>query len=231
MSLPTVIVPGYLASAQPYQEMENALIAKGFPTVTVPLRRRDWLSMLGGRSVLHIIQALDAIAQRVMVDYECNQINLVGHAAGGWIARIYLGDTPYQVYPSDRQRTGPRPAREHVSTLITLGTPHQSQQRSTQKNLNFVNQAYPGAFYHDIRYTCIVGKAVAGEKSSRITFNRYKMTGGEGDVWGDGVVPLACAHLEGARNVVLNDVFHTPHPQRLWYGSQSVVDKWSQWLL
>ncbi len=230
MPLPTVIVPAYLASALPYQEMENALIAQGFPAVTVPLRRRDWLSTLGGRSVLHIIQALDAIAQRVMIDHGCNQINLVGHSAGGWIARIYLGETPYQVHPSDRQRTGPRPARGHVSTLTTLGTPHTSQQRSTQKNLDFVNQTYPGAFYRDIRYTCVVGKAVEGQKFDWITFNRYKMTGGNGFAWGDGVVPLEVAQLEGANNIVLNDVFHTAHPQRLWYGSQAVVDKWSQWL-
>jgi hypothetical protein len=231
MPLPTVIVPRYLASAQPYQEMEAALIAQGFPAVTVPLSRRDWLPTLGGRSVLGIIQSLDATAQRAMVDYDCNQINLVGHAAGGWISRIYLGESPYQVHESDRQRTGPRPARGHVSTLITLGTPHTSQERWAQKNLDFVNQTYPGAFYSDISYTCIVGKAVMGKKSDWRTFNRYKMTGGDGLAWGDGVVPIAAARLEGATNVILDDVFHTPHPQRLWYGSTSVVNKWSQWLL
>ncbi len=230
MPLPTVIVPGYLASAQPYQEMESALIAQGFPSVTVPLRKRDWFSTLGDRSVLHIIQALDATAQRVMVDYDCNQINLVGHAAGGWIARIYLGERPYQVHPSDRQRTGPRPARGHVGALITLGTSHVSARRWSQKNLDFVNQTYPGAFYRDVRYTCIVGKAVMGNPSNKAAFKRYKMTGGEGAVWGDGVVPIASAHLAGATNVVLDDVFHTAHPQRLWYGSTSVVDKWSGWL-
>ena len=143
MPLPTVILPGYLASAQPYREMEQALADVGFPAVTVPLRRRDWLPTIGGRSVINIIQALDATAQRAMVDHSCNQINLVGHSAGGWISRIYLGHVPYDIHASDRERTLPRPANSHVQTLITLGTPHVSQERWTRKNLDFVNHHYP----------------------------------------------------------------------------------------
>lgn len=233
MPLPTVILPGYLANAQPYQEMENALAAQGIPAVTVPLRRRDWLSTIGGRSVLDIIQALDATAQRVMIDYNCNQINLVGHSAGGWISRIYLGETPYQIHGSDRQRTSPRPARRHVSTLITLGTPHISQESWTRKNLDFVNQTYPGAFYNDVSYVCIAGKAILGKKSDWFTFNSYKITGGDGLVWGDGIVPVSAAHLLGATNIILDNVFHSPKPQQpthLWYGSESIVEQWSRWL-
>ncbi|MGB3292038.1 MAG: lipase [Phormidesmis sp.] len=231
MPLPTVILPGYLASAQPYQAMENALIKQGFPAVTVPLRRRDWLPTLGGRSVINIIKALDATAQRVMVDHSCKAINLVGHSAGGWISRIYLGETPYDVHPSDRHRTYPRPARSHVETLLTLGTPHVSQERWTRKNLDFVNQAYPGAFYSDIKYICIAGKSVKGKKEDWFTFKSYQLTGGDGSVWGDGIVPVAAAHLAGAENLTIEAVFHSPRPNRLWYGSETVVEKWSQWLV
>ena len=230
MPLPTVILPGYLASAQPYREMEQALADVGFPAVTVPLRRRDWLPTIGGRSVINIIQALDATAQRAMVDHSCNQINLVGHSAGGWISRIYLGHVPYDIHASDRERTLPRPANSHVQTLITLGTPHVSQERWTRKNLDFVNHHYPGAFYEDIDYVCIAGKSVEGKKSDWFTFNSYKLTGGEGYTWGDGVVPLAAAHLSGANNITLDDVLHSPRSDALWYGSPTVVKDWSRWL-
>lgn len=230
MPLPTVILPGYLASALPYQEMVNALAAQGFPAVTVPLRRRDWLPTIGGRSVTGIIQALDATAQRAMVDHGCNSINLVGHSAGGWIARIYLGEVPYDVHLSDRQRTLPRPARTHVSTLVTLGTPHTSQERWTRKNLDFVNQTYPGAFYDDVSYVCVAGKAIEGNQADWFTFNSYKVTGGDGFVWGDGIVPVSAAQLDGATPLVLDQVFHSPRPDRLWYGSKAVVEKWSSWL-
>ncbi len=231
MVLPTVILPGYLANAQPYQEMEAALTKQGFPAVTVPLRRRDWLPTLGGRSIIDIVRSLDATAQKAMVDYDCDQINLVGHSAGGWISRIYLGDVPYDIHQSNRHRTFPHPARDHVSTLLTLGTPHSSQERWTQKNLNFVNQAYPGAFYTDVSYVCVAGKSVEGKKSDWFTFNSYKITGGDGFVWGDGIVPVSAAHLEGAHNAVLEKVWHSPRPDRLWYGSNEAVEQWSQWLI
>jgi len=45
--LPTVIVPGYLESAIAYRQLEQSLQQMGCPTVTVPLRRRDWLPTLG----------------------------------------------------------------------------------------------------------------------------------------------------------------------------------------
>ena len=230
MPLPTVILPGYLASAQPYQEMETALSEHGFPAVTVPLRRRDWLTTVGGRSVINIIQALDATAQRAMIDHNSNAINLIGHSAGGWIARIYLGESPYDVHASDRQRTLPRPARSHVKTLLTLGTPHRSQERWTQRNLDFVNERYPGAFYHDVNYTCIAGKSILGKRSDWFTFNSYRLTVGEGEVWGDGVVPVEAAHLAGANNVTFQDVVHSPRKSAQWYGSLPVVAQWQQWL-
>lgn len=230
MPLPTVILPGYLASALPYQEMEKALVAQGFPAVTVPLRRLDWLSSVGGRSVINIIKILDATAQQAMRDYNCNSINLVGHSAGGWISRIYIGEETYDIHRSDRARTTPRSARSHISKLITLGTPHRSQERWTRSNLDFVNQTYPGAFYEDIDYVCLVGKSVEGKEGGWFTFNSYKITGGDGTVWGDGIVPISAARLEGARNIVLPKVHHSPSPGRLWYGSRLVVEDWSQWL-
>lgn len=230
MPLPTVILPGYLASDLPYREMEKALSDRGFPAVTVPLLRRDWLPTVGGRSVSSIIKVLDATAQQAMSEHDCNSVNLVGHSAGGWIARIYIGEEDYNVHSSDLRRTAPRPARSHVSSLMTLGTPHVSQERWTRKNLDFVNRAYPGAFYDDVDYTCIVGKAVEGLKGGWFTANSYRITGGDSAAWGDGIVPVSAAHLEGARNITLPDVYHSPRPGRLWYGSKMVVEDWCQWL-
>ena len=230
MPLPTVILPGYLASAQPYKEMEAALAKYGFPAVTVPLRRRDWLTTVGGRSVIDIIQALDATAQQAMNEHGCNKINLIGHSAGGWISRIYLGESPYDVHVSDLNRTLPRPARSHVKTLLTLGTPHRSEERWTKRYLDFVNNTYPGAFYDDVKYVCIAGKSIMGKKADWFTFNSYRLTVGQGDVWGDGVVPVAAANLEGAHNITLEEDVHSPRKDADWYGLSSVVEQWQCWL-
>lgn len=98
------------------------------------------------------------------------------------------------------------------------------------KTWNFVNQAYPGALCDDVNYVCVAGKAIEGEKADWFTFNSYKITGGDGFVWGDGIVPISAAHLDGATSLTLDQVFHSPRPNHLWYGSKAVVKEWSQWL-
>ena len=53
-------------------------------------------------------------------------------------------------------------------------------------------------------------------------------------VWGDGVVPVQAAHLDGAVNLSLNGVYHSPvgaNEERPWYGSPSVLDEWVHYLL
>ena len=154
--LPTVILPGYLESAIAYRQLEQSLQQMGFPTVTVPLRRRDWFPTLGGRPMTPILQQLDRTVKQVLEQSNATQINLIGHSAGGWISRIYMGEKPYlgrgEVKPSLWA------AHSLVATLITLGTPHISQERWTRWNLDFVNNNYPGAFDSHVRSVCVAGK-------------------------------------------------------------------------
>ncbi|XP_074331554.1 uncharacterized protein LOC141668539 isoform X4 [Apium graveolens] len=70
---------------------------------------------------------------------------------------------------------------------------------------------------------------------ARFVGQGYKQVCGKADVWGDGVVPEVSAHLEGALNISLDGVYHSPvgsdDESRPWYGSPSVVDKWINHLL
>jgi len=230
MTLPTVILPGYLESAIAYRELEQSLQQLGFPTLTVPLRRRDWFPTLGGRPVTPILQQLDRTVKQVMQQFNASQINLIGHSAGGWISRIYLGEKPYfgrgTVTPA-----GPWQAHTDVATLVTLGTPHISQERWTRCNLDFVNQNYPGAFYRDVRYVCLAGKTIFGRRrDSWLAYSSYQLTCGQGSSWGDGITPIAAAHLEGAENLVLEGVKHSPRTTGIWYGSTQVLPLWVSYL-
>lgn len=234
MTLPTIILPGYLAGALEYRKLEQALQQHGFPTVTVPLLRRDWFATLGGRPVTPILTILDRTVKQVLQQYNTCQINLIGHSAGGWISRIYLGEKPYcsQVWQAHPQ----------VATLVTLGTPHRSMERWTKRNLDFVNTTYPGAFYQDVRYVCVAGKATYGEKSRQLTkwftYKSYELTCGRGSCWGDGVTPVEAAHLMGAENLVLEGVLHSPQTVRrrsnpvthVWYGSPGPLEAWMPYL-
>lgn len=229
--LPIVILPGYLEGAIAYRQLEQSLQQIGFPTVTVPLRRRDWLPTLGGRPITPILLQLDRTVKQVLQQYNASAINLIGHSAGGWISRIYLGEKPYfgraQVTP-----VGPWRAHTYVATLMTLGTPHVSRERWTRWNLDFVNNNYPGAFYSNVRYVCVAGKTIFGERRRGrwLAYSSYQLTCGQGNSWGDGITPIAAAHLEGAENLVVEGVNHSPRTPGIWYGSPEVLPKWVSYL-
>lgn len=232
MALPTVILPGYLAGALPYREMEQGLQALGIPAVTVPLRRSDWFPTLGGRSMLPILEALDRTVKQVMEKTGSDRINLVGHSAGGWISRIYLGEVPYDIHAGDRSKTCLWKAHPQVATLVTLGTPHVSRERWTKRNLDFVKDNYPGAFHTNVRYICVAGKAVYGERrwGKWFAYSSYELTCGQGACWGDGITPVESAHLDGAENLTLEGVMHSPRPGVQWYGSPEPLRIWGAYL-
>ncbi|MEM9926586.1 MAG: lipase [Cyanobacteria bacterium P01_D01_bin.50] len=248
MPLPTVILPGFFESAQAYSSLEKSLQNLGFPAVTVPLQRRDWIATLGGRPVTPILQQLDYTVKRILQQKSVSQINLIGHSAGGWISRIYLGEVPYGkpnrnlltsthenlFSPTKKFSCVPLTWQAHpkVATLITLGTPHSSLERWTRSNLDFVNNNYPGAFYEKVRYVCVAGKTIFGKRrfGNWLAFSSYKLTCGQGNTWGDGITPIEAAHLDGAKNLVLEDVMHSPRSSKAWYGSQQFLQIWMQYL-
>jgi triacylglycerol esterase/lipase EstA (alpha/beta hydrolase family) len=231
MPFPTVIIPGYLAGARPYQSLEMDLIQRGIWAKTVPLTQASWLPTVGGRSVHPIVMAVAQTVQVTQAETGCDRVNLVGHSAGGWIARIYLGDRPYAVHQSDRDRLNIWSGHKNVATLLTLGTPHISQERWTRRNLDFVNHTYPGAYHENVNYVCIAGKAVFGQRwRTWFTYNSYQLTAGQGACWGDGITPIVAAHLPHAKNLVFEAVHHSPKPGIAWYGTPQVVDQWLPYL-
>ncbi|MBE9127379.1 MULTISPECIES: esterase/lipase family protein [unclassified Coleofasciculus] len=234
MPLPTVILPGFFAGATEYRALEQSLQELGFPTVTVPLQQRDWFPTVGGRSIVPILRTIDQTVKGMLEEYNVSQVNLIGHSAGGWIARIYLGEKPYIIHGDVTESTvGLWHAHPDVATLVTLGTPHISQERWTKRNLDFVKIHYPGAFYPQVRYVCVAGKAIYGKRrlGQWLAYNSYKLTCGEGNCWGDGITPIDAAHLEGATNLTLEGVLHSPRRVGLWYGSPESMESWVSYLI
>lgn len=233
MPLPTVILPGFFAGALEYRLLEQSLQEFGFPTITVPLRQRDWFPSVGGRSMVSILRKIDQTVKQHRDRYNASQVNLVAHSAGGWIARIYLGEKPYTVHGDVTESAmGLWHAYPYVATLVTLGTPHVSQERWTKRNLDFVKINYPGAFYPDVRYVCVAGKAIYGERrpGKWLAYNSYQLTCGKGNTWGDGITPVESAHLEDATNLTLEGVLHSPRRKGIWYGSPEPMQSWVTYL-
>jgi triacylglycerol esterase/lipase EstA (alpha/beta hydrolase family) len=223
--LPTVILPGYFEEASAYRTLQAELEAMGSKTEIVPLRKLDWFPTVGGRSMVPILEQLEATIARIGSE----KINLVGHSAGGWIARIYLGDVPYNIHGQVKTTAKLWGNRDRVATLVTLGTPHVTREKWAIRNLDFVNDNYPGAFHPEVKYICVAGKSVYGARKPGqwLAFSSYRLTVGEGSTWGDGITPIAAAHLEGAENVILENVSHAPRSTGLWYGSPTIVPSWA----
>ena len=234
LMLPTVILPGYFESADAYLPLQKALTAMGTRTTTVPLQKSHWLTTLGDQSVVTILRQLDRTVNAALTKNHTDRINLIGHSAGGWISRIYLGEIPYTIHGDVTAHTvGLWNAKAKVASLTTLGTPHIAVEKWTKRNLDFVNNNYPGATYPEVQYVCVAGKSIYGEKryGQWLAYLSYKMICGTGNVWGDGITPIVAAHLVGAKNLIIAGARHSPQASGLWYGSPGVRDEWTVYLI
>lgn len=118
-----------------------------------------------------------------------------------------------------------------------LGTPHHSIERWTRDSIGFVNQTYPGAFYSDIHYTSVIGRAINGNPRGtiveRVSTSSYCRVSGPEAAYatGDGVTTLECAALRGAEYLVVPAVTHSPFHGRPWYGDPEGLQRWGRVLL
>lgn len=116
---PLIILPGFLVGASAYAKLAIDLEASGhFSAVEiVPIKRSDWVSVLAGGDFQYYLAKMEEVILPLVSAY--GPCCLVGHSAGGWIARLFLGDrVPYQ-----NKWYG---HRDKVKVLVTLGTPHHS---------------------------------------------------------------------------------------------------------
>lgn len=281
---PVVICPGFGNDAVDYDTpleqsrevgLVSALERRGFDPdriFVVPVKRADWLRVAGGvldvpdfytntarptgrgygwyvRRVKETVDEAAADGDRVLV---------LGHSAGGWLARAAMGDGTW----NDDVRTADR-----IRALVTVGAIHRPpgldpKSCVTRGALAYTDANYPGALLADegVGYVSVGGDAIQGDatkystqddvkgeegedadrlyskrgegSAARVAFTSYGAVCGQGDVTGDGVVPLEWTQLEGAKQIRLDGVIHsineagTTIATDRWYGSEDVIDRW-----
>ena len=260
---PVVILPGFGNADVDYITPRGAdesvglkacLEKRGFSTVeVVPVERSDWLRVAGGlldadfrageatpdgrafgwyleRTGEAVRKAKESAAAAGDKD---PRVLLVGHSAGGWLARAALGDG------SPEGSLARINALEDVCGLVTLGTPHLPPPAGTEDPtrgvLKYVDAQYPGAALDGLAYVTVAGSAVTADKNAergsleRVAANSYPTvsgpSSGEGGV-GDSIVPLEAAHLEKATQITLEKATHSIGSPDSWYGSDAVIDDW-----
>ncbi|XP_020229250.1 uncharacterized protein LOC109810241 isoform X2 [Cajanus cajan] len=265
---PAVILPGLGNNTGDYQRLKQTLKEKyGVQTVVAKVSRLDWLRNAAGlvdpnywRATLQPTPVLDWYLERVHHAVQQAKetqgqgstatVSLIGHSAGGWLARVYMEQFGFS----------------HVSLLLTLGTPHLPPPNGvsgvidqTRGLLHYVQKNCSKPVYTpQLKYVCIAGRYIKGARlfgnsdptieaeavvptdssqlvseaaimntdppnttlRARFVGQGYKQVCGQADVWGDGVVPEVSAHLEGALNISFDGVYHSP------VGADDVTRPW-----
>lgn len=168
------MLPGFLFSSRQYASLVADLKARGYDADVVPTAMSDWFPVIYGASFEWYLKRMDALLQGMHARH--GRVALVGHSAGGWLARIVLGGERYQ---------GVRYGRSGwVHTLLTLGSPHQSIEnypfgRAEESlvgpnveaappgvrgsSLQFANHFYPhAAALGGVRVVCACGDVIRG---------------------------------------------------------------------
>lgn len=168
------------------------------------------------------------------------RVALVGHSAGGWISRIFLGGRGY----AGRTYNG----TNRVHSLVTLGSPHAPAPGVAFKALEWLERD-GSSLPPSVRCLAVGSKGIVAGEAADFTRNAYRFCGAKADddaADGDGVTPLFSAHaLEGADLLTLEGLTHaSEYPafgptaelsQRRsegqpWYGSPTALEAWLTWL-
>jgi pimeloyl-ACP methyl ester carboxylesterase len=221
---PIVLIGGYMSWPVSYRRLARILAdVSGSEVHVVPIAPLDWA--LGHvRGYGQIVFEVASTVDKALLESDSDKAVLVGHSAGGILARVYIGgDPPY----GGRRYAGHRRA----SHLVTLGTPHNVFNKRRLDPIAEVNELFPGALHEKegLRYLCVAGAAADGASSRRVR-KRYERFVGDGRVRGDGEVPVESALLPGAGSLVLDDLYHGRlhgFMKGRWYGSdREAVEYW-----
>ncbi len=223
MARPVVIMGGWLSSPADYFGMARVLAAPPYRRIVyvVDFGRLDWARLRDP----DFRPALDALAATVRIALQetgADAVDLIGHSAGGRIARAYLAEE-YQ---------GVRYAgHEVVATLTTLGTAHATSEVWVKQFADWLEAHYPGAAFPHIAYRAVAGRSVRGRRigspEEMLAFRSYEVSFGDGNLIGDGIVPTAACYLAGADNLILEGARHAPYnAPATWYGARDVVPLW-----
>ncbi|HYI23399.1 MAG TPA: hypothetical protein VEX62_12295, partial [Candidatus Limnocylindrales bacterium] len=125
---------------------------------------------------------------------------------------------------------------EAVGCLVTLGTPHglarltNRYRHAGHEASAFLDSESPGAFFAPRTRYLSVGSGLEGGSftgaAGRMADLFFSIAVGEetGTV-GDGIVPSAAAHLEGAEQLTLEGVRHGMIGSP-WYGDERIIEQW-----
>ncbi|CAN5652580.1 alpha/beta fold hydrolase [soil metagenome] len=225
-----VIIGGYLTEPLFYGPMRKRLLARGALRVTIAgLHEPDWLAAAFAGFGPALLRGARAIRE---ARHEApDPLIVVGHSAGGIVARLAMSPAPL-----DGRHVG---VADDVGCLATLGTPHSLRphrpwwEHAGQRATRFLERTTPGAWFAPATGYVTVGSVAVPPRGQdpapppKQLLNRLltSFVGPTSSVGGDGIVTDDLARLPGARHVTLHDSLHGTFGGP-WYGDGHVMDSW-----
>ncbi len=227
---PLVILPGVLFWDSLYLGMKKSLAAfvPEEKIAIVPVHIHDWIGFPPSpeRSTNRVMAALDRTIISMRQRYPDEKITIVAHSGGGTVALVYLLEQPFRGDVYKRSSS--------VGKLVALGTPFHTTEHFARIKTDFINSCLTPGFFDRCKVVSIVSDQYTGslEKGivERMCYMFYKNVSGEGNIAGDGIVPVKSCFLKGAENVTISGIEHLPTPHTTWYGTGEGIEKWIRWL-
>ena len=178
---PIVILGGFLSHAGLYSAMRNYLAnITGQPVLIVNTKGYDWLPSITILGWIHLLRKLDKSVRAAAIRSSNGKVTLVGHSAGGVLARLYLSSNPF---PGIKLL-----GRQGVKQLITLGSPHNNRSGLTRGGMmsRWISKRYPGTIFSpQVQYISVAGKFICGNpfgnRRERWVYKNYKKIIGKGN--------------------------------------------------
>jgi hypothetical protein len=225
-----VIIGGFLTESVSYRPLRARLLERGAARVTVAaLHWPDWLVM--GMVGMGPVMLRGARAIREARRVAPAPLIVVGHSAGGLIARLAMAPEPI-----DGRFAG---VSDDVGCLVSLGTPISFDpliagwRHAGVRAVDSLERVTPGAWFAPrTAYVSVGSRRVPpspvrpslspGALGHTITRIAVGQTPG---AWSDGLVDEVRSRLPGARHLIFDDVLHGVFGGP-WYGDAHVIDRW-----
>jgi hypothetical protein len=234
---PTVLlIGGFLTAPPAYRPFVQRLRDRGVDAVVVAnVWTPDWLlaSRNGmGPILTRASRALLTASVRANETSLGAPVLVVGHSAGGMVARLLTSPVPYQGRPLNGSR--------RIGAIVTLGTPHLVTDDGAFRNrvgaatAAFANATVPGPFFAPgTGYLAVASRIQPGRphgdvrtRAAWFAYQGVRPDPEAAEIAGDGLVPLDSALLPGAPSLVFDDAAHGQSVGRDWYGSDRFLDRW-----
>lgn len=225
-----VIIGGYLTEPLFYWPMRERLMGRGAASVRIAsLHWPDWLAMSFAGMGPVMLRGARAIREARRASDE--PLLVIGHSAGGIVARLAMAPEPL-----DGRQVG---VADDVGCLVTLGTPHTLLpslplwRHPGVRATEFLEVVSPGAYFAPTTEYVTVGSTRvpigtwAPTNSLKNLINRVmsRFVGEEVGTLGDGIVGNEISQLGGALHLEMPDVLHGTVGGP-WYGDSAIIDRW-----